>query len=122
MRSSDRPCTELTWTKEYTAIATEYDFTLPQGMPISKANEMLPNHSRKGTFMTMEQLLHAVAQLRHDRMLEVDLQHEQNTQQPGLITLVVQHSVAKVVWQSGQQPFHHKAIAPTLLGQVAAKQ
>jgi hypothetical protein len=91
-------------------------------MPISKAKEMLCTRSRKGAFMTMEQLLHAVAQLRHDKMLEVDLQQQQTPQRPGLATVVVQHSVARVVWPHGQQPFHNKAGAPTLVGQVAAKQ
>ena len=103
-RSGSKMYTDIAWAKEYAALASDYQFSLRHGMPIITATQLLTNYTEKGAYMTDEQVLHAVQQLRADRRTERDILKVVTQHVSGRATVVIQDSVARVAWSCLQGP------------------
>ena len=105
-RNGSKMYTDVAWAKEYAALARDYQFSVPDGMPLIKATQMLNDDTGMGAYMTDEQALHAVLQLKKDRQTERDILMVVTQHVPGRAIVVIEDSVARVAWSCLQGPSH----------------
>ena len=86
------------WSVEYTKLANEFNFHPDQGMPRKTARALLDDLTGAGAYMSTDQLVRAVVQVRKDHHQERTLLvNKQRQDHDRSCQVVVLHSVAHVI-------------------------